>query len=183
MKGKTAPADATLREKGVRLTEPRLLILDAALRMGGHFTAEELLERMHAQRIPASKATIYRTLSLLVEKGLLEPREFERGSLRYEAATSEEDHHDHMICTGCGTVHEFVEPEIERLQDIACRKFGFRMLGHSHRIFGLCARCVERGRSPEAPTSALSATPPPVPGRRGPRRARPASARRGGRTS
>jgi Fur family ferric uptake transcriptional regulator len=174
VKAKSAPADATLREKGVRLTGPRTQILDAALRMKGHFTAEELLEHMHAHRLPASKATVYRTLSLLVTKGLLEPREFERGSLRYEAASSEEDHHDHMICTGCGTVHEFVEPEIERLQDIACRRFGFRMLGHSHRIFGLCARCVARGRAAGAAPGALSATPPPVPGRRGPRRARPA---------
>ena len=173
-KAKTPTADATLREKGVRLTGPRVTILDAALRMKGHFTAEELLERMHAHSVPASKATVYRTLSLLVSKGLLEPREFERGSLRYEAATSEEDHHDHMICTACGTVHEFVEREIERLQDIACRRFGFRMLGHSHRIFGLCARCVAKGRSPEASAGQLSATPPPAPGRRGPRRARPA---------
>jgi Fur family ferric uptake transcriptional regulator len=174
MKGNPDRADAALREKGVRLTGPRRQIVDAALRMRGHFTAEELLDRMHAQGIPASKATVYRTLSLLVEKGLLEPREFERGSLRYEGAVAAEDHHDHMICTGCGTVHEFVEPEIERLQEVACRRFGFRMLGHSHRIFGLCSRCVAKGREAEAPPAALSASPPPVRGRRGPRRARPA---------
>jgi Fur family ferric uptake transcriptional regulator len=174
MKARHDRADDALREKGVRLTGPRRVIVDAALRMRGHFTAEELLDRMHDQGTPASKATVYRTLSLLVEKGVLEPREFERGSLRYETAVPEEDHHDHMICTGCGTVHEFVEAEIERLQEVACRKFGFRMLGHSHRIFGLCARCVARGRSPESSPAALTATPPPVPGRRGPRRARPA---------
>ena len=174
MKVRADSADDALREKGVRLTAPRRMIVDAALRMRGHFTAEELLEGMHSHGVPASKATVYRTLSLLVEKGLLEPREFERGSLRYEAAVPEEDHHDHMICTACGTVHEFVEPEIERLQDVACRKFGFRMLGHSHRIFGLCSRCVARGRSADASPSALTATPPAVPGRRGPRRARPA---------
>src|SRR3990172_961983 len=98
--------------------------------MKGHFTAEELLDALHRDGLPASKATLYRTLGLLVEKGLLEPREFERGSLRYEPASGE-DHHDHMICTGCGTVHEFVDDEIERLQAEACGRFGFRMLGHS----------------------------------------------------
>ncbi len=173
MKGREDRIGAALREHGVRLTAPRRTILDAALRMRGHFTAEELLERMRAQGVPASKATLYRTLSLLVDNGLLEPREFERGSLRYEAALGV-DHHDHMICTGCGTVHEFVDEEIERLQEEACRKFGFRMLGHSHRMFGLCARCVARGKEPGTAPASLTSSPPPVPGRRGPRRARPA---------
>jgi Fur family ferric uptake transcriptional regulator len=173
MKGGKDRYGAALRDRGVRLTAPRRTILEAALRMRGHFTAEELLDRMHAHGVPASKATLYRTLTLLVEKGLLEPREFERGSLRYEAASGEE-HHDHMICTGCGGVHEFVDPEIERLQEEACRGFGFRMLGHSHRIFGLCSRCVARGKGTGAAPASLSASPPPVPGRRGPRRARPA---------
>jgi Fur family ferric uptake transcriptional regulator len=174
VKEREDPLDATLRARGVRLTAPRRRILDAALRMRSHFTAEELLERLHAGGEAASKATVYRTLTLLVEKGLLEPREFERGSLRYEAASPGEGHHDHMICTGCGTVHEFVDQEIERLQEEACRRFGFRMLGHSHRIFGLCARCVARGRDGGSGPAALSASPPPAPGRRGPRRARPA---------
>lgn len=172
-KGRSSRVDAALREHGVRLTAPRRAILDAALRMRGHFTAEELLESLHAAGTAASKATTYRTLSLLVEKGLLEPREFERGSLRYEVSAGQ-DHHDHMICTACGTVHEFVDDEIERLQEEACRRFGFRMMGHSHRIFGLCARCVARGRAPETPPPTLTASPPPAPGRRGPRRARPA---------
>jgi Fur family ferric uptake transcriptional regulator len=157
MKGRGDRVDATLREHGVRLTEPRRTILDAAVRMKGHFTADELLERMRGQGLPASKATLYRTLSLLVEKGLLEPREFERGSLRYEVATGSEHHHDHMICTGCGTVHEFVDPEIERLQEEAVRRFGFRMLGHSHRLFGLCARCVARGKGPAGVSPARGA--------------------------
>jgi Fur family ferric uptake transcriptional regulator len=174
MKARGDRVDAALRDHGVRLTEPRRTILDAALRMKGHFTADELLERMRAHGASASKATVYRTLTLLVDKGLLEPREFERGSLRYEVAAGA-DHHDHMICTACGTVHEFVEPEIERLQAEAAARFGFLMLGHSHRIFGLCARCVARGREPgPGPRHELTASPPPVPGRRGPRRARPA---------
>ena len=173
MKGRNARVEQALRECGLRLTGPRRVILEAALRMKGHFTAEELLDHLHGDGIPASKATVYRTLALVVEKGLLEPREFERGSLRYEVVAGV-DHHDHMICTACGTVHEFVEDEIERLQAEACRRFGFRMLGHSHRIFGLCSRCVARGRTGGSGESALSASPPPAPGRRGPRRARPA---------
>ena len=173
MTGREERIGATLREHGVRLTAPRRTILEAALRTKGHFTAEELIARMRGQGVPASKATVYRTLGLLVQKGLLEPREFERGSLRYEVATKE-DHHDHMICTACGTVHEFVDDEIERLQAEACLRFGFRMLGHSHRIFGLCSRCVSRGKVSGAAPASITSSPPPVPGRRGPRRARPA---------
>ena len=174
MNSKVDRVDAALREHGVRLTSPRRTILDAAVRMKGHFTADELLERMRGHGASASKATVYRTLTLLVEKGLLEPREFERGSLRYEVCTGSEHHHDHMICTACGTVHEFVEAEIERLQEEAAARFGFRMLGHSHRIFGLCSRCVARGREPGPGPREVTASPPPVPGRKGPRRARPA---------
>jgi Fur family ferric uptake transcriptional regulator len=164
--------DAALRERGVRLTGARRRILEAVVGLRGHwhFTVEELLDRMHADGVPASKATLYRTLTLLVEAGAVEPREFERGKLRYEVVVGQE-HHDHMICTSCGGVHEFVVEEIERRQQEAARRFGFRMMGHSHRIFGLCARCSAKG----APSPAgLSASPPPAPGRRGPRRARPA---------
>ena len=71
-------------------------------------------------------------------------------------------------------VQDAERSERERLQEAACLRFGFRMLGHSHRIFGLCSRCVARGRDPGNAPGLLTATPPPVPGRRGPRRARPA---------
>jgi len=170
-----AGIDAALRERGVRLTAPRRRILDAILALRGHwhFTVEELLERMNADGVPASKSTLYRTLSLLVETGHVEPREFERGQLRYEVVVGQQ-HHDHMICTACSGVHEFVDDEIERLQEAACRRFGFRMLGHSHRIFGLCARCLARGLEPAVAAPALTASPPPPRGTRGPRRARPA---------
>ncbi|MHC4925082.1 MAG: Fur family transcriptional regulator, partial [Planctomycetota bacterium] len=109
-----AEVEESLREHGVRVTEPRRVIVEALLRTDGHFTADEVLARMRSRGRSVSKATLYRTLSLLVECGHLEPREFERGSLRYEVVTGR-DHHDHMICTGCGTVHEFVDHEIERL--------------------------------------------------------------------
>jgi Fur family ferric uptake transcriptional regulator len=164
--------DAALRTRGIRLTGARKRILEAVVGLRGHwhFTVEELLERMRKDGVAASKATLYRTLSILVDIGAVEPREFERGQLRYEVVAGE-DHHDHMICTSCGAVHEFVDDEIERRQQEAARKFGFRMMGHSHRIFGLCARCDARGAA--SPTG-LSASPPPSPGSRGPRRARPA---------
>lgn len=158
------------RRRGVRLTAPRRRILDAILSTRGHFTADDLLASMARDGIAVSKATLYRTLGLLVEDGHLEPREFERGPLRYEVVVGRE-HHDHMICTACGTVHEFVDDEIERLQVKACEQFGFKILGHSHRIFGLCARCVSRGRSSSA--APVVSAPPPSPASRGPRRARP----------
>ena len=165
--------DEALRARGIRLTAPRRRILETVLAVRGHFTAEEILEKMRGSGFRGSKATLYRTLQVLVETGVIEPREFERGPLRYEM-TAGRDHHDHMICTACGTVHEFVDDEIERLQEEACEEFGFKMQGHSHRIFGLCARCVARGREPKSAPAPVTASPPPVRGRKGPRRARPA---------
>lgn len=162
--------EQAFRRRGVRMTAPRRRILSTILATKGHFTADDLLDVMGRSNIAASKATLYRTLALLVEEGHLEPREFERGPLRYEVVVGR-DHHDHMICTSCGTVHEFVDEEIERLQERACEEFGFRMLGHSHRIFGLCSRCVARGR-PEATAPVVSAPPRATTSKRGPRRAR-----------
>ncbi len=174
--------EEVLRARGVRITGPRRRLVEEILGLRGHFTADDLIARMREAKLSASKATVYRTLALLVDAGHLEPREFERGPLRYEVVIGR-DHHDHMICTGCGAVHEFVDDEIERLQELACTAVGFRMLGHSHRIFGLCARCVARGRAPQASAPAITAAPPPPRGRRSRPPAPPPSTRRGGRTS
>lgn len=133
-----------LRDKGLRSTEARRKILDAIFGEGGHFTAEDLLDRLRGRGERVSRASVYRTLSLLVEGGFVETREFLRGQLMYEPVAGRH-HHDHLICTVCSTIVEFENEEIESLQDAVAKQHGFALEHHSLRLYGRCARCRRRG--------------------------------------
>ncbi len=90
----------------------------------------------------ASKATVYRCLGLLVGKGIVRRvRLAEEGGWKYERVAAG-DHHDHIVCLGCGKVIEFRNDEIERLQEEVCRRYGFKAAGHRMRIAGYCRECV-----------------------------------------
>jgi Fur family transcriptional regulator, ferric uptake regulator len=129
-----------LQAKGLRRTGARRKILEAVFEGDGHFTAEDLLDRMRESGVRVSRASVYRTLSLLVDGGWVETREFQRGQLRYECMHGHR-HHDHLICTKCGRVVEFENDEIERLQIEAAKSHGFVLESHSLRLFGRCASC------------------------------------------
>lgn len=140
----TTPIDEVekhLHDKGLRRTAARRKILEAVFEGHGHFTAEDLLDRMRTVGVRVSRASVYRTLSLLVEGGWVETREFRRGQLMYECMLGHR-HHDHLICTGCGKIVEFENDEIERLQAETARLHGFSLDQHSLRLFGRCAACV-----------------------------------------
>ena len=130
-----------LHDKGLRRTGARRKILDAVFEGTGHFTAEDLLDRMRGTGVRVSRASVYRTLALLVEGGWVETREFRRGQLMYECMLGHK-HHDHLICTHCGRIVEFENEEIERLQDETARRHGFLLEHHSLRLFGRCADCA-----------------------------------------
>ena len=132
-----------LHEKGLRRTAARRKILEAVFEGEGHFTAEDLLDRMREHGVRVSRASVYRTLSLLVEGGWVETREFQRGQLMYECMLGHR-HHDHLICTRCGKIVEFENDEIERLQVEAARQHGFVLDSHSLRLFGRCSSCARR---------------------------------------
>jgi len=132
-----------LHEKGLRRTGARRKILEAVFEGDGHFTAEDLLDRMRGHGVRVSRASVYRTLALLVEGGWVETREFQRGQLMYECMLGHR-HHDHLICTRCGKIVEFENDEIERLQVEAARQHGFVLDSHSLRLFGRCSSCARK---------------------------------------
>jgi Fur family ferric uptake transcriptional regulator len=129
-----------LRGKGLRWTPQRALILRMALRSSDHFTADELLANCREEDRSVSRATVYRTLALLEQSGVVEGLETGDGSRRFEAMLGQE-HHDHMVCTGCGAILEFRDDALEARQEAAARKHGFRIQHHSLRLYGLCRDC------------------------------------------
>ena len=132
-----------LAARGLKFTGERGRILDQVFSVHRHFQADELLAEMRARGRRVSKATIYRTLALLVQSGLLLQVITGEKHAHYEHVFGHE-HHDHMICTRCGEIAEFFEPGIERLQDKICGEKGFRAEGHRLQIIGLCARCAKK---------------------------------------
>ena len=129
-------------EKNLKLTHPRQAITQKILstRVGEHFSADELWEwlRRNGERI--SKATVYRTLHLLVEEKAVEEHDFGKGQKYYERMV-ERPHHDHLICIHCGRILEFENSNIERLQGEVARREGFTISYHSHKLFGACSSC------------------------------------------
>lgn len=134
-----------LQTRSLRLTSQRLAIFERAFDTHQHFTAEELYGWMQDAPGRGSRATVYRTLALLVEGGFLESLDVGAGELRYEHVLGHR-HHDHMVCEGCGRIEEFFDERIEALQEEACAAKGFEMTSHNLRIFGLCRACARQKR-------------------------------------
>jgi Fur family ferric uptake transcriptional regulator len=134
-----------LKERGLKLTQQRLTILQRALDIDKHFSAEELYEELRGENRRISKATVYRTLALLVEAQFLDTHDFERGHTVYERAAHGKAHHDHLLCVACDSVYEFHNDEIERLQEEVAQRFDFSMVSHTHQIYGICGRCRRQG--------------------------------------
>jgi len=135
-----------LRRKGLRFTRQRRSILEMVLRRGGHFDAENLHRELAGAGSDVSLATIYRTLSLLQEAGVLKEVLQSRDRAHYEVIYGHA-HHDHMICVECGKVIEFCDERIEDLQRRICREYGFQTIDHRLGIRGICSECrVARSR-------------------------------------
>lgn len=126
----------------LKLTRPRQAIVKKILstKTGEHFSADQLWEQLRVKDKGVSKATVYRTLSLLVEKKVVEEHDFGRGQKFYERMV-ERPHHDHLICVHCGRIIEFENEDIERLQEEIAKRENFAIAYHSHKLFGACSRC------------------------------------------
>ena len=128
-----------LDKKDLKLTSQRRTILRQALR-DGHFSAEKLLDFSKKEDPTVSKATVYRTLTLLKESKILEEQDFGEGKKLYERAQGRK-HHDHFVCIRCGKIIEFENDPIERLQDNEAKKHHFKVVYHSLKLFGFCKSC------------------------------------------
>ncbi len=132
--------EAALRRRGFRWTNQRAAIGRTALQSHEHFTAEELLALCRRLDPKVSRATVYRTLAVLEEAGFVEGLDTGDGGRRFEHVLGH-DHHDHMVCLGCGSIFEFRDDELERRQEVAAKRIGFRIERHSLRIHGHCRDC------------------------------------------
>lgn len=133
---------ARCEANGLRLTDQRRTIAEVLETAHDHPDVEELYHR--ASRIDSriSLATVYRTVKLFEESGILEKHEFGDGRARYE--TADRDHHDHLINMHTGEVIEFVDPEIEALQERIAAKLGYRLMGHRLELYGVPRDIKER---------------------------------------
>ncbi len=129
-----------MTRKGLKSTQQREIILDEFLRSSSHLSTEDLYLRLRKRHPGIGYATVYRTLKLFAESGIAEERHFGDGQTRYESVSGQE-HHDHLICTACGAILEFENPEIERLQDKVAKEHGFRIKSHRLDLYGLCGKC------------------------------------------
>ncbi len=130
----------SLQREGLRLTRQRMAILKDILASEEHRECDDILFSLRRKRIPVSRATIYRTLDILEKVGFVRKMDIGDGRYRYENKLSQ-SHHDHLICLECGRIIEFFDLEIERRQAQISKDQGFKLLSHSHQLYGICARC------------------------------------------
>ena len=129
-----------LRKEGLRYTQQRQLIWDELCSSEEHRDAEEIYLSLREDGVNASRATVYRTIDVLVKNRLVRKLELGDGKARYENKM-DASHHDHLICVQCGRIEEFMDNKIEKIQDDIVKKFGFKMIRHIHQLFVLCDDC------------------------------------------
>lgn len=129
-----------LGEQGLKMTPERERILDEIFGAEGHFEADELTYRLRRKGEKISKATVYRTLPLLVKAGLIKEVIHGEKHLHYEHV-HEGERHDHLICLKCGKIIEFEEQAIRKIEKQICQKNGFTPKKFVFEVFGYCSEC------------------------------------------
>ncbi len=132
-----------LRSRSIKFTGPRRRILETVLEMHDHFEAEQLLILLRQRGERVAKATIYRTLPLLVDCGILKQVRFEVKQAHYELCYGENPH-DHMVCRRCGRIVEFDSEDVIELRARLARENKFHAIAHRFQISGLCWQCANQ---------------------------------------
>ena len=122
-------------DKGVKLTDQRKIIAKVMSESEDHPDVDELYKRVSKIDAKISIATVYRTVKLFEESGILTKHEFKGGKARYEELN--ESHHDHLIDIKTGEIIEFVNEEIEKLQNKVAEKYGYRLVDHKLELYGI----------------------------------------------
>ena len=133
-----------LKSNGLKLTLERRAILEQVFAYDDHFQADDLLVRMRQSGYRVSRATVYRTLPLLVKSGLLTEVIDAQKHAHYEHIHALEQH-AHLICLRCGKIEEFKSSEIDALQEQVCQTYKFRPVKYRNEILGYCAECQAEG--------------------------------------
>lgn len=129
-----------LSREGLRQTRQRVIVLEAFIDADAHISVDELFGRIRDKYPELGHATVYRCMNLFVKLGIAKERHFNEGRVRFEPNVDVE-HHDHIICTVCGAIKEFEDPQIERLQDEIAQKLGFEVEHHRLELYGRCPNC------------------------------------------
>lgn len=133
-----------LRERNLPVTAQRELVADVIFTAGGHLSVDDILARLRERGAHVGTATVYRTLDLLAESGMIVQRDFGEGFRRYERMRGTGvQHHEHLICVRCGKVIEFSNERLERMKALIAEEYGFRHHHHRLEIFGTCPECQQ----------------------------------------
>lgn len=130
-----------LDQKGLKYTYERRTICNEVLELKQHFDADSLYERFKEKGLRISRDTVYRTIPLLLESGIIQ-KSVGSGKREFYELIGKEGHHDHMICISCGNIVEFHCQEIEDLQEKIVKKYNASLVFHDHRLFVHCKQCV-----------------------------------------
>ena len=131
-----------MKRKGFKSTRQRDIIASEFFKCKDHITAEDLYKIINKRHKDIGSTTVYRTLKLLAESGLATARVFADQLTRYEPVSVDE-HHDHLICLDCGSIIEFEDPKLERLQEKIASDFGFSIVDHRVEFYGYCRNCTK----------------------------------------
>ncbi len=129
-----------LRQKGLKLTRQREVILETFLKTEKHLSTEDLYRVIRRKNSGIGQATVFRTLKLLTGAGIAKEVYLGDRRVRFEHKYGHQ-HHYHLVCQVCSKLIETVDSEIERLQDVLCKKFKFTSTSHRLQIFGICKEC------------------------------------------
>lgn len=148
--------DAFIERKGLRRTGQRDKIVSAVFSRDEHFTAEELFDRVRRTDADISRATVYRTLGLLVEADLLREIDLGDNQTTYDPNFLDKPSHNHLVCIDCGKVIEFEDAHIDLLNDCVTRRLGFKPLRQTLKIEANCEQLRKNGRCPNLIAARLS---------------------------
>lgn len=132
-----------VKQKGLKYTEQREIVLSVLLHAKDHLSAEEVYNEIKREHKDSNIgiATVYRALSFLEEVDLIASITFGTDGKKYES--NAKSHHDHLICTSCGKIIEFMDEEIEKRQEKIAKKNKFKITSHSMQLYGTCETCQE----------------------------------------
>jgi len=137
------PLKKALKKEGLRYTQQRQAVWDELSNTDEHRDAEEIYLALHNSALNVSRATVYRTIDVLVKNNMVRKLVLGDGRARYEHKI-DSTHHDHLICVQCGKIEEFMDEVIEDRQDKIVKALGFKLIRHIHQLFVICDDCIAK---------------------------------------
>ena len=133
-----------MKNRGCKLTPQRRSVLDIIIENEGrHLSAEEIYEQVKKKCPEIGLATVYRTMQMFDEIGIVYKQNFEDGRSRYEICTGDDHQHHHLICRSCNKVIEVNEDLLDQLEDQISKKYNFKITNHTVKFIGFCSECKE----------------------------------------